>query len=74
MNEYSRLALAVRFFAKCEFISENAKTALGSFATFAKRYLAESIRYNFEICEKIEYAREKLHAFATFAKGISGLA
>ena len=49
---YSRLALAVRIFAKYEFISENAKTNLRSFAKVAKKYLVESTRYNFEICEK----------------------
>ena len=52
IHTQARLTLAVRIFAKREFISENAKTNKRSFATFAKQYLVGSIRYNFEICER----------------------
>ena len=44
------------------------------FATFAKQYFVESIRYNFEIRERqYENATENCHAFAAFAREILGL-
>ena len=67
----SRLALVVRIFAKCEFILENAR----SFATFAKGYFDGKFSLQFWFAkDNLKMRKRKFYAFATFAKGILGLA
>ena len=68
---HPKLTLAIRIFAKCEFVSGNVKHRLEVFTKFGKQYLVKGIRNYFKICErKFENAKENYHAFATFAKGI----
>ena len=45
----SRLAQAVRIFVKCEFVSENAKTNLRSFATFTKTHFSIDYMLYFQL-------------------------